>query len=430
MYQSTYAKGGIRMKRKKVVASILAASMLAVMLGGCGSKSSEGGKSSGKEKLTLWMPTFAASDGKITDMDFWNEKMDAFEKENNCEVKVEIVPWDNYEEKYLTGATSDDGPDVGYMYMEMFYDYIDMGALTDIDEYFTDEEKENYLYYDLGNILEGQYALPVVVGNPRILAANMDLLNAAGIDKIPSTWDELVSACKTIQEKTPDVTAFLQDWGNPHYGSLNEIFWPYFWGAGGEIVDEEGNLTIDSAEGLAATEYLYSLKKDGILTDSCTSCDDVLEPFKNGEAAMVVMASSNALTATNVNWDFQPLIQGPKESKTFVAADSLVMFEKCSNKELAAKLMKYITSAEVMSDFHKRVSEQPPITKDETYAGDERYTELFSDYGDNFVSLPVFKGASSMYDTLYKNLQSMMLGSMSPEDVLKETTEYYNTNLK
>ena len=172
------------------------------------------------------------------------------------------------------------------------------------------------------------------------------------------------------------------------------------------------------------------MKKDGILTDSCTSCDDVLEPFKNGEAAMVVMASSNALTATNVNWDFQPLIQGPKESKTFVAADSLVMFEKCSNKELAAKLMKYITSAEVMSDFHKRVSEQPPITKDETYAGDERYTELFSDYGDNFVSLPVFKGASSMYDTLYKNLQSMMLGSMSPEDVLKETTEYYNTNLK
>ena len=59
------------MKRKKVVASILAASMLAVMLGGCGSKSSEGGKSSGKEKLTLWMPTFAASDGKITDMDLF-----------------------------------------------------------------------------------------------------------------------------------------------------------------------------------------------------------------------------------------------------------------------------------------------------------------------------------------------------------------------
>ena len=69
-----------------------------------------------------------------------------------------------------------------------------------------------------------------------------------------------------------------------------------------------------------------------------------------------------------------------------------------------------------MSDFHKRVSEQPPITQDEDYTGDERYTNLFTDYADNFQSLPVFKGASSMYDTLFKNLQSMMLGetSLSP----------------
>lgn len=65
MYQSTYAKGGIRMKRKKVVASILAASMLAVMLGGCGSKSSEGGKSSGKEKLTLWCRLSQQVTGKL-----------------------------------------------------------------------------------------------------------------------------------------------------------------------------------------------------------------------------------------------------------------------------------------------------------------------------------------------------------------------------
>ena len=79
-----------------------------------------------------------------------------------------------------------------------FNDYIDMGALTDIDEYFTDEEKENYLYYELGNIQEGQYALPVVVGNPRILVANMDLLKEAGIDKIPTNWDNwLVHAKKS-----------------------------------------------------------------------------------------------------------------------------------------------------------------------------------------------------------------------------------------
>lgn len=424
------------MKKKRIVALLAVAAMTVGLLGGCGGsgdsdKKSSGGSGSGKkEKLTLWMPTFASADGKVTDEEFWGEKAKAFGEENNCDVSVEIIPWDNYEEKYLTGTTSDDGPDVGYMYMEMFYDYIDMGALVDVDQYFTDEEKENYIYYDLGNLLDGQYALPVVVGNPRILVANMDILKQAGIDKVPESWDELVSTCNAIKEKVPGVAAFMQDWGNPHYGSLNEIYWPYFWSAGGEIVDEDGNLTIDTAEALEATEFLNSLKTDGILPDSSTSNDDVLEPFKNGEAAMIMCASSNALKVEGINWDFTPVLKGPKDSQTFVAADSLVMFEKCENKELAAKLMKYITSADVMSDFHKRVSEQPPVTKDENYSGDERFATLFTDYADNFQSLPVFKGASSMYDTLFKNLQSMMLGQMTPEEVLKDTTDYYNTNLK
>lgn len=374
------------MKKRKVVACLLSAAMMAGVLSGCGGSGS-GNSDSGKEKITFWFPTFAASDGEVTDEEFWDEAMDAFEEENNCEVKVEIIPWDNYEEKYLTGVNSNDGPDVGYLYMEMFYDYIDMGAIVDIDEYFTDEEKENYIYYDLGNIMNAQYALPVVVGNPRMLVANMDILNQAGVDSVPSTWDELKAACQAVKENVPDVAPIMEDWGNLHFGSLNEIYWPIFWSAGGEIVDADGNLTINSEQGMEATEFIYSLKEEGLLPDTCTSCDDTLEPFKNGEAAMVFCASSNALQATEIG-------------------------------------------AEVMGDFHTRVSEQPPITKDDEYVGDERYATLFTDYAENFQSLPVFKGASSMYDTLYKNLQSMMLGEMTPEEALQTTTDYYNENLK
>ena len=50
---------------------------------------------------------------------------------------------------------------------------------------------------------------------------------------------------------------------------------------------------------------------------------------------MVMVASSNLLKCDGVNWDFEPVLQGPKDAKTFVAADSLVMFEKCENKEAA-----------------------------------------------------------------------------------------------
>ena len=118
-------EGGKSMNKKKVVACLLAATMATGMLAGCGGSSgssdSSSSSSGGKDKLTFWFPTFASADGEVTDEEFWNEKMDAFEEENNCEVNVEIIPWDNYEEKYLTGVNSNDGPDVGYLYMEMFY---------------------------------------------------------------------------------------------------------------------------------------------------------------------------------------------------------------------------------------------------------------------------------------------------------------------
>lgn len=410
--------------KKKILAFLLVLVMAASMFAGCGASESS------SNELTLWMAPMASSDAAVTDEEFWTEVANAFGAANDCTVKVEIIPWDSYEEKYLTGVTSSDGPDIGWLYMEMFYDYIEMGALADLDAYFSDEEKAGYLYYDLGNIQGGQYALPFVVGNPRVMLANMDILAQAGVDAVPTTWDELTAACDAVLDNCPGVTPLVQDWGNPHYGSLNEIYWPYFWSAGGEIVDDEGSLTINSPESLEATQFLYDMAQKGYLGTNATACDDVKVPFTNGEAAFAFMASGNALQVEGINWEYVTALQGPQDAETFVAADSLVMFESCENKELAAKLIKHMTSTETMTKYHQTITDQPPITVDEAYTGSEKFAALFTDDADMLRSLPVFKGASSLYDALYKSIQSMMLGELTPEEVLSKTTDYYNSNLK
>ncbi len=383
---------------------------------------------SAAESINFWFPTFASSDANFADEEFWNMVLTPFEEEHDCDVNVTIVPWDSYEEKYMSGTISSDGPDVGYLYMEMFYDYIENGMLVDIDEYFTDEEKDNYLYYDLGYLLGGQYALPVVVGNPRILIANMDILEEVGISEVPTTLEAFVDTCNAIKENT-DYIPFLQNWGNVHYGTLNQLYWPFFWSAGASIVDEDGKLTIDSPEALEATEFILGLKEDGIMPDTVTSCDDTFEPFRNGETAMIYCASGDALRIDNINWDYAAVVEGSEAAETFAAADCLVLFNSCENKELGIELMKYVTSADVMSQFHQEISEQPPITADEDYSGDVRYETLFTEYAGNFRTLPVFQGAASLYDTLYKNLQSMMLGQLSAQEVLTQTADYYNTSI-
>lgn len=423
------AKNRRKIMKRKLLVLITVCSMIVGLLAGC-----SGSKSSSSNELNVWLPTFAGTDSEFTDEEFWTEELKQFEEDNNCKINLTIVPWDSYEEKYLTGINSQDGPDIGYMYMEMYYDYIKMGALEPLEAYFSEDEANNYLYYDAGKFFDKQYALPIVVGNPRILVANMDILNAAGIEAIPTNWDELVQACQTLKEYDADIYPFVQDWGNTHFGSLNEIYWPFFWSAGGEIVDSEGNLTIDSEAGLKATQFVYDLKNQyNILTDAATSIDDTHALMKEGKAAMAFIASANATDYNDAGfkWDYLPYLNGPDgEGYTFVAADSLVLLSSCENKELAATCMKYITSPDVMEKFHSKVYGAPSISADEEYMDLEIYKNMYTDETQHFKNLPVFEGATSFYDTLYKNLQSMMMGELSPEEVLKNTTDYYKTSIK
>lgn len=436
--------------KKKLLSIVMATVMTAGLLAGCsgqkGSESTQTGdtstdsstqeQSTSGEELKIWLPPFAGSNGEVSDVDFWTQQLQPLVAETGCKLSIEIVPWDSYETKYLTGITSGEGPDIGYMYMEMFSDYIKMGALAPLDSYFTQEEKDNYMYFDKGNFDGTQYALPIVVGNARILIANMDILNAAGVTEVPKNLDELVSAAQKISESNKDVTPFAQAWGDSHYGTLNEVFWPFYWAEGGTILNASGEVDVNNEAGVKAAQYLYDLKdKYHILTDSATSVnsDDTITQFESGQAAMTIIQSNKAagLKENGINWDYAPFIEGQAGvGGTFVAADSLVLLNSSKNKDLAIKAMKYMTSAKVMEAFHDTIYSAPPISFDEAYRDLEEFKELYTKNADHMNALPVFDGATSFYDTLYKNLQSMMLGDMTPEEAMKTTMEYYNTSIK
>lgn len=79
---------------------------------GSGAAAAPDGK---KTDLLLWLPPFAAGDDGALDKEFWTETLAPWAAENNVDLTIEITPWGNYEEKYLTGFSSGEGPDVGYM---------------------------------------------------------------------------------------------------------------------------------------------------------------------------------------------------------------------------------------------------------------------------------------------------------------------------
>ncbi|MDC7243053.1 MAG: extracellular solute-binding protein, partial [Sphaerochaetaceae bacterium] len=275
---------------KKIIATIL----LVLLIGSTsvfanGSKETSDTKSEEKTELLLWLPPFASSSDAL-DETFWSETLQPWAEENNVDLSIEITPWGGYEEKYLTGFASGDGPDVGYMYMQMFYDYIQMGALEDLDKYFTQAEKDEYYYYDQGNMMGGQYCLPFIVGNARVLYANQDILDQAGVTELPVTWDDFIEVCLQIKENVPGVMPFAQSWADPSIGLLDDNFFPYFWQAGGQIYNDEGTqlALTDTDAAYVTANFLHDLRfKYDIIDEAQLGMTNATDEFMQGKAAFV-----------------------------------------------------------------------------------------------------------------------------------------------
>ena len=264
-----------------------------------------------------------------------------------------------------------------------------------------------------------QVALPFVVGGARVLYYNADLLAEAGIAEPPATWEEFREASEQLD--AAGVTPLLQPWGH-HRGMLNENFFPFLWQAGGELFTDDGTATaFNSPEGVAAAEYLWGFRDDGIMSESVTSLidADIESAFIAGETAFAFSSDAQYPTFDEADFElgFVDSLEGETRG-TFVASDSLVMLEGCPDKQLCTDLAVYITSPEQMESFHE-LAPYPPISADEDYVAPPEFQDLYAQ-GEMLHNLPIVAGSASVYNSLFSNLQQMMLGQKTPEQALAD----------
>ena len=424
---------------KKTLSILLILTLILTTFTACGTSKTSSSTSGQKVTLNLCHPPYGTKD--VLDADMWKPVLEKFEKENNCKINLTIVPWDNYEEKYMTGITGKVGPDVGYMYAEMLPSFIEMGALQPIDKYITDADKANYIYYDKGFMYGKQYGLPIVVGAPRVLYYNKDILDKLG-EKAPTTWEDFERICKEATKDTNgdgkiDQWGYAAGWGGKAYGDLNENFDPFLWQAGGDLYSADNKtVAFNSEAGKKAADFLYKLKfTDKVIPTDATGLTEgeaLSNYFGTGKAAFYICSTNTAAKAfkdyPKLKWGFTTSLKDVKRG-TFIAADQLVLMSSTKYPELSAKLMKYLVSKESMTRFHQ-YNQFPPVTKDEDYHGDPAFKDVFTNDTDALVALKPAPYGFKVYDYLYKELQSMMMGQKTPEQALSESEKYGNDLIK
>lgn len=383
-------------------------------------------------EITVWIPVYQFGEG-ISDQDFWDGWFDAFEAENNCTVKVEIIPWGDYNTTIYTGLLNNDGPDVAYV--TDTYDLVHGGLLLPLDEYLTQEEKDNYIYWSVSSKdVEGKsYTIPMMVGNACVLFYNTEMLEKAGIEEFATDWDAFIDMCLEIKEANEGVYPILMNWGaSSGTSALMTSFWPFYWQAGGEEVNEEGEVSINNEAGLATLEFLYKLYEVGIFDDTITATDDPTANFTELKSAMVINGTgkNTTLTKAGIDWDFVLSLSGSAGQATRIAVDSLAVSAKSQYPELAAKAAVYMTSGPVMDDFHENIYAMPKITYDSEFVDNERFEALYTDMTDQLRVTTEFEGKASFEAALQQNIQLMYMGDLTPQEVLDETMEYYLDQIK
>ncbi|HKR22237.1 MAG TPA: extracellular solute-binding protein, partial [Pyrinomonadaceae bacterium] len=129
------------------------------------------------------------------------------------------------------------------------------------------------------------YALPYV-GNSQLFFYRKDLFEKHGL-KPPATWDDVLTAARTIQEKeSGSMYGYVMRAAQGNAAVAD--FMPLFWAFGGEMFDANGKPTVNSPEGIAALEFMLQLGKYSPPGYASFNADEVGAHLLQGTAAMSI----------------------------------------------------------------------------------------------------------------------------------------------
>ncbi len=335
---------------KKIIAMLLVLSM-ALALAACGGSAAPAATEAPKADApaATSAPAAPAADGKVTVTmiaaqygpktgDWWVDFEQKFEAANDgIDLVVDCVSWNDIYTVVNTRIANGQAPDL--LNIDVFADYQADGLLLPAEDWCSAETYAKFYQAFLDqSVVDGVVWAVPDLASARAMYYNKDILAEAGVE-VPTTWEELTAACKTIKEKCPDI----YPWGIDMTTDEGQAAFAYYtWGNGGGFVDDNGEWILNCAENVAAVEYAVGLVKDG-LTNSDPANNtryDLQDLFCAGKLAMMI--APNALSAqageAGVNYGFAAI---PNNSGTSVSAgvmDRIMCFDNGQSAEQMAAI--------------------------------------------------------------------------------------------
>lgn len=297
-----------------------------------------------------------------------NQLLQNFTKATRIEVEVEVVPWQEIEQKLIQATQAGKGPDISRARNEMLPEMAASGSIVPLDDVAASlpkRDRDDFIMPWDATLIDGKKYSFFAEHRVQLLFYRKDLLEKAGL-QVPQTWADFAAAAARLTADPLWGTVIpLSKKGQA--SGLYQWFLPALWGYGADLFGDGWQARFNGPEGVACFQLLYDLvhKFKGMpLGAVAQDIEAVTQGMMAGNVAMAIIGSHRvsyvrtaAATKTTLGL---ARIPGPQQpSPTHEAGWNYVVSKDVRDKETAWRFVEYMISPDAQLLYTKMAGELP-----------------------------------------------------------------------
>ncbi|QEY33475.1 sugar ABC transporter substrate-binding protein [Synechococcus sp. RSCCF101] len=411
--------------------------LLGLLLAGCsGPRSADG-----RRELQLWTLQLAPkfNDYMAAVLADWEDR------HPGTEVQWTDLPWGSVERKLLAAVFARTAPDVVNLNPPFAANLASKRGLLDLEPMLPEGTAERYLpgIWEAGAQGDDQIAIPWYL-TARISLVNSDLLERAGLEGPPRSWEEVPAYARAVRRATGRYGLFVTVVPDDSAELLESMVQ-----MGVTLLDEDLRAGFETEAGRRAFAFWTDLYREGLLPREVVSQGQrrAIELYQSGELALLASGAeflrtiqTNAPGVAAATRPHPPItgadgaanvavmtLAVPRQSAMPEQAVSLALFlTNASNQARFAELARVLpSSVQALEEVEAALSREVPATPAETLIRDARL-ESARTLRRGRVLVPATPGIKRLQAIVYTELQRAMLGQISSDEAVAEAARQWN----
>lgn len=421
------------------VKKLAAAGMSIVMMGslaftGCSGQEKsqeESAKGTGEEKTNIVWAGWSGEEE--ANKPIFERMMDTYTEETGNDVTWVGFTWDDAAQQLLIRAQSGEQLDVSQADISIFNTLAQADVLADWTEVLGEDYlKENFeeAALEVGQVDGKQLGLPWSMA-ALTMVYNPEILKAAGWEEAPATLEEFEQCMADIKAYDPEIVPYALSTKDTTCGA---DFVPWLWTNGGQIWDEDQNVTVNQQAGVETLDWYKDMLDKGYITMD-VGRSEARQMFAQGKVAFyddAVVAKSQVIS-NGVDPDevvnvcsamLRPVVNEGDEAQAVQWGSMLVLYKNSEYKEEAAELAKVLNSDEVALDYFTNGG-MPPVTKSAAASDTVKNDPYISTFIESTATARLeetarMTNANEIKDILTEEIQYALLGQKTSQEALDD----------